>query len=119
MLTLELPVLVSVTLCAALLPTVTSPKLRLVGLALSCKVAATPVPLSGMFAGEPGALLTSETPPVTPPGFTGENATLKLVLWLGARVRGIVNPLNANPLPETVACEIERLAVPEFVNVIG
>src|SRR6266436_1578759 len=49
MLTLELPVLVSVTVCMALLPTVTLPKLRLAGLAVSCGVSATPVPLIAML----------------------------------------------------------------------
>src|SRR5260370_34878426 len=52
MLTLELPVLVSVTVCMALLPTVTLPKLRLAGLAVSCGVAATPVPLIAMLRGK-------------------------------------------------------------------
>ena len=66
MLTLELPVLVRVTVCMALLPTATFPKLRLVGLAVSCDVAATPVPLMAIVVGEVGALLTKDTPPLTP-----------------------------------------------------
>src|SRR3989442_1768318 len=62
MLTLELPELVRVTVCV-LLPTVTFPKLRLVGLVVSCKVAATPVRLSASVVGELGASLTSDRLP--------------------------------------------------------
>src|SRR5437867_13336007 len=116
MLTLELPVLVRVTLCVMLLPTDTLPKLRLVGLAESCSVAATPLPLSGMAVGEPGALLTSETLPVTLPTPAGAKATLKFVLCPGVNVKGSVSPLVAKPLPETVACESDKLAVPVFLS---
>src|SRR5260370_18170763 len=65
MVTLEFPLLVSVTGNPLLPPTFTLPKLRLVGLAPSRKVAATPLPLSGMVRGEPGASLTTETEPQT------------------------------------------------------
>jgi len=55
MLTLELPELVRVTVCGALLlPTVTFPKLRLVGLAVRRKVEVTPVPLNAMVEGNWG-----------------------------------------------------------------
>jgi len=118
MLTLELPVLVRVTLCVMLLPTDTLPKLRLVGLAESCSVAATPLPLRGIAVGEPGALLTSETLPVTLPAPAGAKATLKFVLCPGVKVKGSVSPLVAKPLPETVACETDRFAVPAFFSVI-
>src|SRR2546426_12324971 len=87
MLTLELPVLVRVTLCVMLLPTDTFPKLRLVGLAENCSVAARPVPLRGLAVGEPGALLTSETLPDTLPTPAGAKATLKFVLCPGVKVR--------------------------------
>ncbi len=102
MLTLELPVLVSVTVCMALLPTVTLPKLRLAGLAVSCGVAATPVPLIAMVVGEAGALLTKDTPPLTPSALVAEKATLKLVFCPGVRVKGRVNPIVAKPFPVTV-----------------
>src|SRR3989442_14331732 len=110
MLTLELPVLVRVTLCVMLLPTDTLPKLRLVGLAESCSVAATPPPLRGIAVGEPGALLTSETLPVTRPAPAGAKATLKFVLCRGCKVKGSVSPLVGKPVPETWDCETDRFA---------
>jgi hypothetical protein len=115
-LTVELPVLASVTACVLLLPTLMFPKLRLVALGESCNAAATPVPLIAMVFGELGALLTSETLPGTAPALAGENATLKLVLCPGVKVRGRVRPLMTKLCPETVACEMDRFAVPEFVN---
>jgi hypothetical protein len=69
--TLELPVLVTVKLCVAVLPLVTEPKLRLLGLRLTVEVAATPEPESATVAGEFGALLTIETEPVTAPADAG------------------------------------------------
>src|SRR5271170_3501047 len=59
----EFPVLVSVTLSDSLLPVLTLPKLKLVGLAPSVCVAARPVPLRAIDVGEPGALVVSETLP--------------------------------------------------------
>src|SRR5713226_9305325 len=68
MLTLELPELVSVTVCVALLPTVTFPKLRLVGLAVRMEVGATPLPLRVIVVGELEASLTRDRLPVMLPG---------------------------------------------------
>ncbi len=117
MLTLELPVSVSVTVCAALLPKFTLPKLRLVGFAVSRKVAVTPVPLRAIASGELGALLTSETAPVTPapvtlPAALGVKPTLNVALLPAAMVSGTVMPVRLKPLPDTVAWEIVTLAVP-------
>jgi hypothetical protein len=116
--TLALPVLVNVTVWLLLLPTVTFPKLNLVGLVESCIVAGTPVPLSAMLVGELGALLMSETMPVTPPATAGAKASVKFDLCPGLRVRGRAKPLVVKPLPETAACEIVRLPVPEFAKVM-
>jgi hypothetical protein len=77
--TLELPLFVSVTACVLLVPTNTLPKLKLAGLAVNWNVAATPVPLRAMAVGEFGALLTSDTLPVTLPVAAGANPTLKLL----------------------------------------
>ncbi len=117
MLTLELPELVSVTVCV-LVPTATSPKLRLVGLVVSCKVAATPVPLRARVVGELGASLTSDRLPVTLPGFEGTKATLKLVVSPAPRVSGMLSPVIVRLCPETVACEMVKLAVPRLISVI-
>jgi len=60
-----------------LAPTTTLPKLTLVGVMESCGW--TPVALSAMVVGEFGALLTSDTLPVTLPAAVGANRTLKLL----------------------------------------
>src|SRR5260370_29891535 len=73
MVTLEFPLLVSVTGNPPLPPTFTLPKLRLVGLAPSKNVAATPVPLRARVRGEPGALLLMETLPLALPVAEGAN----------------------------------------------
>src|SRR5713226_2156141 len=112
MLTLELPVSVSVTVCAALLPKFTLPKLRLVGFAVSRKVAVTPVPLRAIASGELGALLTSETAPVTLPAALGVKPTLNVALLPAAMVTGAVMPVRLKSLPDTVAWEIVTLALP-------
>ena len=66
MVILELPVFEIVTVCGAdEVAVVMLPKLRLVGLMLSVRVAAIPVPLSVTEVGEVGALLTIEMFPVT------------------------------------------------------
>jgi hypothetical protein len=64
MLTLALPVFVSVTGWLLLLPTCTPPKFRLPGLALSFRVAAVPLPLSGTEVGDVEALLATAKAPV-------------------------------------------------------
>lgn len=77
--TLALPVFVIVTVCVELEPAFTFPNARLVVLNDSVWVAATPVPLNGIVAGEFGALLTMEMDPLTAPAEAGEKTTLKLV----------------------------------------
>ena len=101
--TFEFPVFVSVALKEPVPPTFTFPKLRLVGFAPSRKVAATPVPLSGIASGEPGALLTKETEPVTLTAVVGAKAALNVVLPPAAIVTGTVRPEMVKPAPETVA----------------
>jgi len=73
--TLAVPPFVRVIVCGALLPTATLPNAALAGLALSC--ACTPVPLSGIDIGEPGALLVIETLPLALPLAAGENLAVK------------------------------------------
>src|SRR5712691_9546496 len=118
MVTLEFPLLVSVTGNPLLPPTFTLPKLRLVGLAPSKNVAVTPVPLRAMARGEPGALLLMETLPLALPAAAGENVAVNEVLCPGLRVSGAVMPLMVNPVPEALAAEIVTLAVPVFFKVI-
>jgi hypothetical protein len=112
--TVELPLLVSVTDCELLLPIATLPKVKLFELALKDMVAETPVPESGSAVGEPAALLTNDTEPETAPATVGANATLNVVLPPAATVAGIVSPLMLNPVPLAVACEIVSATDPAF-----
>ena len=79
MVTLEFPVLVTVTLSVEEDPAFTFPNARLLVLNESVCEAATPVPLNAMVAGELGALLTIDTEPLAEPADVGENTILKLV----------------------------------------
>jgi len=116
--TFEFPVLVRLALSKLLLPKFTLPKLRLVGLAVSRKVAVTPVPLRAIVSGELGALLTSETVPVTLPAAPGVKATLNVALLPAAMVSGTAGPVMLKPLPDTVAWEIVTLALPALDSLI-
>ena len=101
--TLEFPLLVRVAPNELLLPMFTFPKLRLVGLAPSKNVAATPLPLKGIASGEFGALLSSEIEPVTLPGVLGPKMALNEMLFPAAIVAGTVRPEMLKPVPETLA----------------
>ena len=98
--TLEFPELVNVTCDEPVLPMLTLPKLRPVGLAVKRLVAVAPLPVKARAVGELVALLTRERLPDTLPEAAGAKATLKLVLWPAARVSGKVKPLIENPVPE-------------------
>ena len=100
-----------------MLPTVTFPKLRLVGVAVRDEVCATPLPESDTAAGELVAVLTTETQPEALPVTVGAKVAVKLVLWPAVRVRGSESPLMLNPEPVTVACETVTLPVPLLVRV--
>lgn len=71
--TFAFPVLLTVTVCVDDDPVFTLPKLRDVELKERRCVAAIPVPLSAMDAGELGALLTILTLPLSVPAEAGEN----------------------------------------------
>ena len=118
MVTLEFPLLVSVTGNPLLPPTFTLPKLRLVGLAPSRNVASTPVPLRARVRGEPGALLVMETLPLALPVAEGANCALNVVFCPAASVSGTGKPAMPKPVPEALAAEIVTLAVPELLNVM-
>ena len=117
MVTLEFPLLVSVTFRELLLPVFTLPKLRLVGLAARRCVATTPVPLRLIPSGELGALLTREIEPVELVAVAGVKTALKLARFPAAMVNGVVKPLRLKPVPVTLACEMVTLPLPPFVTV--
>ncbi len=79
---------------------------------------AVPDPLRATVIGEFGPLFTIETLPLTLPAEDGANFAVKDVLCPAPRVIGVVIPLTLKPAPDAVACVMDRLAVPEFVNVI-
>jgi len=100
MVTLELPVLEIVTVCGAdEVAVVILPKLRLVGLTLSVRVAPMPVPLSVTEVGEVGALLTIEMFPATAPTAVGRKATVIEACWPTFTFIGSVNPLTLKADP--------------------
>lgn len=101
--TAPVPLEVNVTPSVAFEPTVTSPKLRLVGLTVSCGVV-VPVPLrptaTVAFVDE---LLLMLSVPVDAPAVVGANCTLSVNVCLGLRVAGKVAPETVNPVPPIVA----------------
>jgi len=118
MLTFALPVFVSVTVCVALLlPTVTFPKLKDVGLAESVRIGATPVPLIGILVGELGALLTRESVAATLLEVVGVKFTVNALDPPAATVSGKFSPLRAKPAPVIVACDTFRLALPGLLRI--
>jgi len=103
MVTLELPVLEIVTVCGAdEVAVVMLPKLRLVGLTLSVRVAAMPVPFSVTEVGEVGALLAMEMFPVKAPTAVGTKATVIMACCPTFTFIGSVNPLTLKEDPVSV-----------------
>lgn len=79
-----------------MLPTVTLPKLRLVGFDPSVP-GAIPIPDNGMIS--VGAFEVTVTLPLTLPAETGVNETVKLALCPAVSVTGAVTPVKLNPVP--------------------
>ena len=90
--------LVTVSDRDCLFPTVTLPKLRLVGLAPSVP-GVTPVPDRGMVRVEFEAVEVMVRLPLAVPADGGANDTLKVVLCPAVSVIGVVMPLKLNPEP--------------------
>jgi hypothetical protein len=111
------PELISVMFCEELLPTLTLPKFKLVGMMLHCNC--VPVPLNAIVMGEPGASLTIEMLPLALPAEDGVKLAEKPMLWPTLSVIGVAKPAMAKPVPEALADEIVILAVAELVRVIG
>lgn len=79
---------------------------------------AAPDPLRETVIGEFGPLFTIDTLPLTFPAEVGANFAANDVLCPAPSVIGVAIPLTLKPVPDAVACEMVRFAVPEFVNVI-
>lgn len=100
------------------MPTVTLPKLMMVGLAAS-EPDVTAVPVTAILRLEFAAVDASVMPPLTVPAELGANATWKTELWPGPRVRGNVSPLTVRPAPTTPAWVMVALVPPELLKVTG
>ena len=98
--TLVPPVLVTVSVTDFLFPTVTVPKLMLVGSAPK-PPGVTPVPDTGIVRVGFEALEVMSMLPLALPADDGLNKTVKTVLCPAERVTGVVIPLRVNP-PLTV-----------------
>jgi hypothetical protein len=85
--------------------------------ATECAAGCTPVPDSVTLAGEPLALLTIETLPVTLPAADGLNCTVIVVRCEGERVTGVLAPLKVNPEPLMLICEMVTFELPVSVMV--
>jgi hypothetical protein len=109
------PVLVSVTLCVELPPTITFPKLMLAGEALSCRL--EPDPLKAMVVGESVAVLVTATLPLALPALVGANVAFSATLFPGKTVTGKLRPLALKPVPDAVTALMVTLAEPVFVSV--
>jgi len=83
-----------------LLPTVTLPKLRLVGFDPSVP-GVTPVPDNGIVNVGFEAVEVMVTLPLALPAEAGVKVTLKLALCPAVKVTGAVIPLTLNPVPLT------------------
>src|SRR2546425_6529055 len=97
MVTVEFPLLVSVTGNPLPPPTFTLPKLRLVGLAPSRNVAATPVPLRARVRGEPGARSEEHTSQLQSLAELGCRPLLEDALAPAAIVCGTLRPVMLKP----------------------
>jgi len=82
-----------------LFPSTTLPKSRVVGVTLSCPVAAAPIPDSGIVRVGLDPFEVTVTLPLTLPAEAGVKATLKVALWPAASVTGVVIPLKLYPVP--------------------
>jgi len=114
--TLTFPLFVIVTVLELDVPALMLPNARLVGLAVSAGVAATPVPLRVTVAGEFGALLVTVTLPVTAPADGGRNCTLKLLDCPAVSEIGSGKVPRLKPVPLALTCDIESVPVPLFVS---
>jgi hypothetical protein len=111
------PLAVRLPLSDELDPTVTLPKLRLVG--ETAKVpAAVPVPESAMLSGEFDALETMDRLPFTAPAAVGVKVAVKVRLWPELRLMGKPpNPLIEKAAPVRFAAEIVTVDPPVLLTV--
>ena len=112
--TLEFPVFVIVEVSELDVFTVTVPKFKLVGLAVSVRVAATAVPLRLMVRGDGVPLVVRLTEPLTLPAEVGVKTALNVSVPPAAIVLDVVRPLMLIPAPVTVMFENVSVVFPLF-----
>jgi hypothetical protein len=71
-----------------------------------------------MVAGDPGPLLVMVMLPVALPADVGANAAVKVAFVPALIVAGTERPLMLNPVPEAVAAEMVRAALPVLVSIM-
>jgi len=94
----EAPLAVRLPLREELDPTVTLPKLRLVGDTANVP-AAVPVPESATLSVELDAFDTTDRLPLAAPALVGAKVAVNVTLWFAVSVRGKVNPLTEKTAP--------------------
>jgi len=115
MVTLD-PVAVRVAVTLLLVPTATLLKFKVLGLEVN-RPARTPVPARAIARFGFDAFESTAIAPLRFPPTIGVKRTLKVMLCPLLRLKGRLRPLKPNPAPVTVACEIVKVELPEFVNV--
>ena len=110
------PVLVIISDSDPLLPTLTLPKPRLVGLAASAP-GVTPVADTGIVRVGFVAVELTVRLPVTAPATVGTNDTVKVALCPPVSVNGVAIPLTLRPVPVIPTLEIVTLVAPVLVMV--
>jgi len=110
-------ILFSMPLSDELDPTLTFPKLRVVGESANVP-AAIPVPESAILSCESEAFDATDRVPLTAPLLVGAKFTVNVMLWFGVRVIGnSFNPLTEKLALLKLACEIETVEPPVLVSV--
>ena len=112
----DAPLAVRLPLSGELDPTVTLPKLRLVGDTDNWP-AAVPVPENVILRGEFDAFDTTDRLPLAAPAPAGVKVAVNVTLWFAVRVRGKVNPLTEKAAPVKFACEMLMVDPPVLVSV--
>jgi hypothetical protein len=111
--TLELPVFLTVTSCALVLPTSSLPKSKLELDSERVRVAVTPVPLNGMASVGLLKLLLTTILPVLLPVVVGAKVTVRFMVTPGASHSGVYKLLILNPVPLNDA--LERVSIEPLV----
>jgi hypothetical protein len=112
----EAPLAERLPVSAELEPTVTLPKLRLVGETANVP-AAVPVPESAMLSGELEAFDTTDRLPLAAAALVGVKVAVNVTLWFVVSVSGKVNPLSEKTAPVRFACVIVTDDPPVLVRV--